>query len=226
MASAEGAIGIDLGLTDFAVTSNGSKYQSPRPLRRKMAQLRRAQKALSRKKNGSGNRNKARICVAKINQKISDIRHDFLHKLSTKLVRENQTIVIEDLNVRGMMTNHCLAGAIADSSWPEFTRQLVYKCAWYGRELIKIDRWFPSSKRCSRCGYIAESMSLKVRQWTCPQCGAEHDRDVNAAANISGAGLALKACGGSVRPKRPQGHRGNCRRSRNHKDAKNVMGAI
>ena len=215
MPTADGSIGVDLGLTDFAVTSNGSKYQSPRPLRRKLAQLKRAQRAFSRKQKGSKNRAKARIRAAKIHQKISDIRQDFLHKLSTKLVRENQTIVIEDLNVRGMMANHCLAGSIGDSGWSEFTRQLAYKCAWYGRELIKIDRWFPSSKRCSQCGHIATSMPLNVRQWICPECGTEHDRDVNAAANISGAGLALKACGDGVRPKRPQGRKGNCLRSRN-----------
>ena len=130
---ATAVIGIDLGLTAFATTSSGSKFHSPRPLKNKMAHLKSAQKALARKQKGSKNRNKARIRVAKIHQKISDIRNDFLHKLTTKLVRENQTIVTEDLNIRGMMANHCLAGAIGDSGWGEFFRQLDYKCDWYGR---------------------------------------------------------------------------------------------
>jgi putative transposase len=216
MSQTQGAVGIDLGLLDFAATSNGSKYQSPRPLKRKMAQLKRAQKALSRKQKGSKNRAKARVRVAKIHEKIADIRQDFLHKLSTKLVRENQTIVVEDLNVRGMMANHKLAGAISDSGWSEFTRQLTYKCEWYGRRLVRIDRWFPSSKRCSKCGHIADSMPLNVRQWECMACGAKHDRDVNAAINILAAGRAVTACGEGVRPSRPQGWGGNPRRSRNH----------
>jgi putative transposase len=212
---ATSAIGVDLGLIDFAATSTGSKYQSPRPLRRKMAQLKRAQKALSRKQKGSNNRTKARIRVAKVHEKIADIRQDFLHKLSTKLVRENQTIVIEDLNVRGMMANHKLAGAISDSGWSEFTRQLAYKCEWYGRRLVKIDHWFPSSKRCSKCGHVADSMPLNVRQWECLSCGAKHDRDVNAAINILAAGLAVTACGEGVRPPRSQERGSNPRRSRN-----------
>ena len=215
MPQADAAIGIDLGLLDFAATSSGSKYQSPRPLKRKAAQLKRAQKALARKQKGSKNRAKARIRVAKIHEKIADIRQDFLHKLSIKLVRENQTIVVEDLSVRGMMANHSLAGAIGDAGWSEFTRQLGYKCEWYGRRLVKIDRWFPSSKRCSKCGHIADAMPLNVRQWVCLSCGATHDRDVNAAKNILAAGLAVSACGDGIRPKRPQGHKGNCLRSRN-----------
>jgi putative transposase len=152
MPAAEGAIGIDLGLTCFAALSDGSKHEAPRPLRRKMAQLKRAQKALSRKRKGSKNRNKARIRVAKIHQKITDVRRDFLHNLSTRLVRENQTIAVEDLNVRGMMTNHSLAGAVGDSGWGEFVRQLQYKCEWHGRTFVHIDRWCPSSKTCSACG--------------------------------------------------------------------------
>ena len=215
MPQVQDAIGIDLGLLDFAATSNGSKYQSPRPLKRKMAQLKRAQQALARKQKGSKNRAKARGRVAKIHEKIADIRQDFLHKLSTKLVRENQTIVIEDLNVRGMMANHSLAGAIGKAGWSEFTRQIGYKCEWYGRRLVKTDRWFPSSKRCSQCGHIADSMPLNVRQWECLSCGVKHDRDVNAAKNILAAGLAVTACGEGVRPSRPQGRGGNPRRSRN-----------
>ena len=168
---ASGQVGVDLGLTCFAALSDGAKHQSPRPLRRKMAQLKRAQKALSRKRKGSKNRSKAKLRVAKIHQKISDIRRDDLHKLSTRLVRENQTIAIEDLNVRGMMANHSLAGAIGDSGWSELARMLEYKSAWHGRTFVRIDRWFPSSKTCSACGVVAASLPLSVRFWSCGACG-------------------------------------------------------
>ena len=141
MPKAAGEIGIDLGLTAFAAFSDGSKHPAPRPLRRKMAQLKRAQKALSRKQKGSRNRSKAKLRVAKIHQKITDIRRDDLHQLSTRLIRENQTITVEDLNVRGMMRNHALAGAIGDSGWGEFVRQLEYKSEWYGRTFVRIDRF-------------------------------------------------------------------------------------
>ena len=209
------AIGVDVGLTVFAAASDGSKFTAPRPLRRKMAQLKRAQQMLSRKQKGSKNRNKARIRVAKIHQKIYDIRNDFLHKLSTRLVRENQTIATEDLNVRGMLANHRLAQGIGDSGWSEFFRQLAYKCEWYDRTLVKIDRFYPSSKRCSQCGHIVEAMPLDVRTWTCPECGAIHDRDVNAARNILAAGQAVIACGDGVKPPRSQERRGIRPRSRN-----------
>jgi putative transposase len=215
MPEATGQVGIDLGLTAFAAFSDGSKHQAPRPLRRKMAQLKRAQKALSRKQRGSRNRSKAKFRVAKIHQKITDIRRDDLHQLSTRLIRENQTIAIEDLNVRGMMANHTLAGAIGDSGWGEFVRQLQYKSEWHGRTFVRIDRWFPSSKLCSACGAAAESMPLDVRLWNCSACGAGHDRDINAARNILAAGLAVTARGGSVRPERPKGGAGRCRRNAN-----------
>lgn len=215
MPKAKAAIGIDLGLTAFATASNGSKFHAPRPLRREMEQLKRAQKTLSRKKKGSKNRDKARVQAARIHQKISDTRNDFLHKLTTRLVRENQTIVIEDLAVRNMMGNHALAGAISDSGWSEFARQLEYKCAWYGRRLVRIDRFYPSSKRCSCCGCMVEPMPLDVRKWRCGSCQTEHDRDVNAAINILGAGQALIACGDGVRPPRSQDRSGNHLRSRN-----------
>lgn len=211
----EQAVGIDLGLSAFATTSLGSKSHAPRPLRRKRSQLKRAQKALSRKRKGSKNRAKARLRLAKIHQTISDIRNDFLHKLSTRLVRENQTIVTEDLNVRGMLANHRLAQSIGDSGWGEFFRQLEYKCEWYGRKMVKIDRFYPSSKRCSRCGHIADSMPLHVRSWACEKCGTEHDRDLNAAINLLAAGHAVAACGDGVRPPRSQGRTGNRLRSRN-----------
>jgi putative transposase len=215
MPEAAGQIGIDLGLTVFAAFSDGSKHHSPRPLRRKMAQLKRAQKALSRKRKGSRNRAKARLRVAKIHQKISDVRHDDLHKLSIRLVRENQTIAVEDLNVRGMMANHSLAGAIADSGWGEFVRQLKYKSEWHGRTFVRIGRFYPSSKLCSVCGFKNDSMPLHIRKWQCPRCGVMHDRDVNAARNVLAAGLAVTACGGSVRPERRQRRAGSCRRSTN-----------
>jgi putative transposase len=153
--------------------------------------------------------------VAQIHQKIRDIRHDDLHKLTTHLIRENQTIAMEDLNVRGMMANHSLAGAIGDSGWSEFARMLEYKSKWHGRTFVRIDRWYPSSKTCSACGFKNDSLSLDVREWQCPACGVTHDRDVNAARNVLAAGLAVTACGGNARPIRPKGRAGSCRRSRN-----------
>ena len=132
---------------------------------------------------------------------VADRRHDFLHKLTTRLVRENQTIVIEDLNVSGMLRNHRLARAISDASWSELRHMLEYKAAWYGREVITVDRWLPSSKTCSACGSRVDAMPLNVREWTCGACGAVHDRDVNAAINVkTAAGLAASACGAPIRP--------------------------
>lgn len=159
------------------------------------------QKNLSRKQKGSKNREKARVKVAKIHLKISDSRKDFLHKLATRLVRENQTIVVESLAVKNMVKNHKLALAISDSSWSELIRQLDYKCLWYGRNLVKIDQWFPSSKRCSNCGYTIEKMPLKIRSWQCPSCNCNHDRDLNASKNILAVGLTVSVCGATVRPK-------------------------
>lgn len=132
--------------------------------------------------------------------KISDSRLDFLHKLTTRLVRENQTIAVESLAVKNMVKNHKLSNAISDSSWSELIRQLEYKCHWYGRELVKIDQWFPSSKRCSSCGHIVDKMPLSLRNWICPECGCSHDRDINAGKNILAAGLAVSVCGATVRP--------------------------
>ena len=214
MPAATKSLGIDVGIETFATTNEGSKYTAPRPLRKKMAQLKRAQKSLSRKKKGSKNREKQRIKLAIIHEKIANIRKDFIHKLTTKLVRENQTIVTEDLSVRNMMGNHELAGAISDQGWSEFFRQLDYKCEWYGREYVKIDRFYPSSKMCSNCSHIAEKLSLDRRTWKCEKCGAVHDRDINAAKNILAAGYAVLACGDGVRPKRTKVLKGNCRRSR------------
>jgi putative transposase len=171
--------------------------------RKDRARLARVQRELSRKENGDDkkNRAKARVKVARAYARIADRRRDHLHKLSTRLVRENQTIVIEDLTVRNMVKNHTLARAISDAAWREFRTMLEYKAHWHGRQVIAVDRWFPSSQLCSACGVLAEKMTLKVRSWTC-RCGTIHDRDVNAARNILAEGLSVTACGAGVRPQR------------------------
>src|SRR4028119_110979 len=193
-------VGIDLGVTSLLTLSTGEKIANPKGFKAKYRKLRRAQKSLSRKQKGSNNRHKARLKVAKVHQEIADARKDNLHKLTTRLVRENQTITVEDLAVKNMIKNPKLALAISDASWGELVRQLDYKCEWYGRTLIKIDRWFPSSKRCGNCGHIVDKMPLNIREWDCPNCGMHHDRDINAAKNILAAGLAVSVCGATVRP--------------------------
>jgi putative transposase len=194
------AVGIDAGITSLIATSDGEKIANPKHFKRLRYKLRQAQKALSRKVKGSLNREKARAKVARIHALIADARTDFLHKLTTRLVRENQTIAVEDLAVKNMMKNHQLAQAIADASWYELVRQLEYKCQWYGRTLVKIDRWFPSSKRCGNCGHVVDALPLDVRLLCCPECGTHHDRDINAANNILASGLAVIVCGANVRP--------------------------
>lgn len=194
------SIGIDLGITSLIATSTGEKVANPSCFKAKRAKLRRVQKALSRKKKGSNNRGKARLKVAKIHQGISDARNDFLHKLTTRLVRENQTIAVEDLTAKNMVKNRKLALSIGDASWGELVSLLEYKCGWYGRTFVKIDRWFPSSKRCGHCGYIVDKLPLVSREWDCPKCGTHHDRDINAAHNILAAGLAVTVCGANIRP--------------------------
>ena len=196
----ENAVGIDLGITSLIATSNGDKIANPKHFKKHRKRLKTAQKNLSRKQKGSKNRERARIKVAKIHLKISDSRKDFLHKTTTQLVRENQTIAVESLAVKNLVKNHQLALAISDSGWSELIRQLDYKCRWYGRKLVAIDRWFPSSKRCSSCGHIVDKMPLNIREWICPSCGCNHDRDVNASKNILAAGLAVSVWGASVRP--------------------------
>ena len=198
----EGEVGIDVGISSLATLSTGEKVANPKTLNKYRKKLRRAQKSLSRKQKRSRNREKARRKVARIHQKISDTRKDHLHKLTTRLVRENQTIAVEDLSVKNMVKNNKLARAISDAAWGEFVRQLEYKCQWYGRDLIKIDRWFPSSKRCGNCGHIVEKMPLNIREWNCPVCGTHHDRDVNAARNILAVGHTVTACGANIRPRR------------------------
>jgi len=196
----ERSIGLDAGISALVTDSDGNIVANPRTINRFQQRMRRAQKALSRKVKGSNNRRKAKVRVARIHARIADIRQNHLHQLSTRLIRENQTIVVEDLNIRGMMKNHSLARAISDASWSELMRQLSYKAEWYGRKLVKVDRFFPSSKTCSACGHMLNKLPLQVRSWECPSCGATHDRDHNAARNILAAGLAVEVCGASVRP--------------------------
>ncbi|MFM9652521.1 RNA-guided endonuclease InsQ/TnpB family protein [Streptomyces galilaeus] len=198
----DGAIGIDAGLDHLLTLSTGEKISNPRHERRDRACLAKAQRRLARKAKGDGaNRVKARLKVAKVYARIADRRRDHLHKLTTRLVRENQTIVIEDLAVRNMVKNTGLARAISDAAWSQLRSMLEYKAQWYGREVIAVDRWFPSSRLCSACGSLRRKMPLHVRTWTC-DCGTTHDRDVNAAKNILAVGLTASVCGAGVRPQR------------------------
>ena len=194
-------IGIDAGVTSLISTSEGEKIANPNHFNRLYYKLKVAQKELSRKTKGSSNRYKARLKVARINAQIKDARTDFLHKLTTELVRNNSLIAIEDLAVRNMVKNHKLARSISDAAWGEMSRQLEYKCEWYGRKLVKIDRFFPSSKRCNHCGFVVDKLPLSVRSWDCPSCETKGiDRDINAGKNILAAGLAVTVCGANVRP--------------------------
>jgi putative transposase len=208
MPTTTAAVGIDAGLDHLITLSTGEKVANPRHERADRARLARAQRKLARKVDGSANRAKARLKVARIHARIADRRRDTLHKLTTRLVRENQTLVIEDLAVRNMVRNRHLARAISDAGWHNLRSLLTYKAQWYGRDLIAIDRWYPSSKVCSACGAVADKMPLTVRSWAC-RCGAAHDRDVNAARNILAAGLAVSACGAGVRPQRGTSVRGS-----------------
>jgi putative transposase len=193
-------VGIDLGLHDVVVLDSGEKVGNPRFFQADEKQLAQAQRRLAKKKLGSKNRDQARCKVARIHARIADRRRDFTHKLSTRIIRENQTICLESLPVKAMTMHPTLAKAIHEVGWGEFVRQLEYKANWYGRTLIKIDRWYPSSKRCHSCGHIVDSLTLAMRSWTCPECGAIHDRDVNAAQNILAVGLTVSASGETVRP--------------------------
>ena len=193
------AAGVDLGVKDFAVTSDGERIANPRHLERKARNLARYQRRLARCRKGSANRATVMAKVARANRKVRDARRDFLHRTSTRLVRDNDVIVIEDLVVKNMVRNRKLAKAISDCGWGEFRRQLAYKCERAGRDLIVINRWYPSSKTCSACGHLLAELSLSTRHWTCPSCGSRHDRDINAAKNILAAGQAVTACGAGVR---------------------------
>ncbi|MFF2848690.1 RNA-guided endonuclease InsQ/TnpB family protein [Streptomyces sp. NPDC058001] len=197
----DAAVGIDAGLDHLLTLSTGEKITNPRYERKDRVRLAKAQRNLSKKAPGSANRDKARRKVARIHARIADRRRDHLHKITTRLVRENQTLVIEDLTVRNMIRNRKLARAISDAAWSQFRSMLEYKATWYGREVIAVDRWFPSSRLCHACGALREKLPLNVRTWTCG-CGMTHDRDVNAAVNLLAAGRAVQACGAGVRPQR------------------------
>src|SRR5947209_329636 len=207
-------VGLDLGLKSMVVTSDGEAIGNPKFFARDEKKLARAQRRLSKKKKGSRNREKARRKVARIHARIADRRRNYQQQLSTRIIRENQTICLESLRVKNMVKNHSLAKSIHDVGWGEFVRQLEYKAAWYGRTLCKIDTFFPSSKRCFDCGHVLDDLSLDVREWTCPNCGVHHERDINAANNILAEGLSVAACGDTVRPDRAQARKGSPRRSR------------
>ena len=199
------AAGVDLGVTSFAVISDGQRIANPRHLQRRARSLARYQRRLARCQRGSANRAKAKAKVARAHRKVRDARRDFLHKTTTGLVRGHDLIAIEDLAVKNMVRNRRLARAISDCGWGEFRRQLAYKCQRAGRRLVVIDRWYPSTKMCSACGFVLAELPLKARSWRCPSCRARHDRDLNAAKNILAAGLAAArdnpgdACGADVR---------------------------
>jgi putative transposase len=188
-------IGIDLGIKDVVVASNGFASGNPKHYQKYQARLKTLQRRQDRKKKGSNNRYKARLKVAKLHAKIADCRKDFLHKLSTKLVSQSQAIYTETLAVKNMMANHKLAKAIADCGWSEFLRQLEYKAKWHNRKIGAIDRWFPSSKRCNPCGHILDRLPLHIREWRCPSCNSLNLRDLNAARNILAVGQTVFACG-------------------------------
>src|SRR5262252_690491 len=184
-------VGVDVGIKTLAVTSEGEKIENPRPLVKCEKRLRILQRRLSRKVRGSNNRKKARFKVAKLQARISDTRRDTLQKFTTKIIRENQAIFVEGLNVAGMLKNHNLARHIGDAGFAEIFREMEYKATWYGRTYLPLDRFFPSSKLCSSCGHLLDELPLSIREWDCPACGIHHDRDINAEINIKKAGQYL-----------------------------------
>ncbi len=208
-------VGIDLGTNRLATYSNGERVANPLHLQRKLAKLAKLQRTLARRCKGSGRWHRQRLKVARLHARIADSRREFLAKLTTDLIRRFDDISIEDLDVRGMMADRKHARGISDVGMHAFRRMLTYKCVWYGRELRLAGRFFPSSKLCSECGFMAEEMPLSVRSWTCPQCGAVHDRDENAAKNILAAGHVVTVRGGCVRPKAAKAAGGCARRSVN-----------
>jgi putative transposase len=196
-------LGVDLGIETFATLSTGEKVKMP-DLKPHYNKLKKLQKKHSKKKNGSKNKEKARLKVARQYEKITNIREDFHHKLSTRLIHENQVVVMEDLNVSGMVKNRKLARTISQQGWSQFVTFLKYKSTMYGRELVQVDRFYPSSKTCSSCGTIQSSLPLNIREWTCDSCGSIHDRDINAAKNLMALGTSVTAFGGDVGPTRGQ----------------------
>jgi putative transposase len=200
-------VGLDLGIKSMVALSTGESVGNPRYFAKDEKRLAKAQRRHAKKKKGSKNRNKARVKVARVRARINDRRRDYQHKLSTRIVRENQVMCVESLAVKNMVKNHSLAKAISDVGWGEFVRQLEYKSKWYGRTLVKIDQWYPSSKTCSACKQVLDSLPLDIREWVCPECGTVHDRDTNAAVNILAEGLSVAACGGSLRPVRAKARR-------------------
>jgi putative transposase len=206
------AVGIDAGINRLLTFSTGEPVENPRHEKRERRALARAQRALARKEKDSRNREKARIQVTRVHARVADRRRDRWHQVTTRLVRENQTLVIEDLAVRNMVRNHSLARAISDAGWRMFRTMLTYKAAAYGRDLIVVPRWYPSTRLCSVCGMRADRMALAVREWTCVGCGTLHDRDVNAARNLLAAGQAVSACGADRRPQRGTTSRAGSRR--------------
>ena len=177
-------IGVDVGIKDFAVISNGEKIENPKYLKNSLKRMKCLQKRVSKKVKGSNNRNKARHHLSKIHETISNQRTNFQHKLSSKLISENQAIALETLNVKGMIKNHCLAQSISDAGWSSFVSKLEYKAVWLGKTILRIGRFEPSSKICNICGYYNSNLTLKDREWVCPDCKTKHDRDINAAINI------------------------------------------
>ncbi len=194
----QGAVGIDLGVTTLATLSNGERFDGPKALRSSLKKLRRLGRDVSRKVKGSCNKAKAKLKLARLHTRIANVRREGLHQLTTSITRRFHTIVIEDLNVKGMLGNRCLARVIADTGFGVLRRQLEYKAAWRGGQIIVADRWYPSSKQCSCCGYKLEALALDVRRWPCPSCGILHDRDVNAAINLKKLAVSstVSACGG------------------------------
>jgi len=228
-------LGIDLGLKHFAIVADGtkiSKFENPQYFVKHQHNLKRKQQKLARKKDASNSRKKAKKSVAKVQERVANCRQDFLHKLSAKLVNKNQVVIVENLHVKGMVRNHCLAKAISDAGWGMFVNFLSYKLDRKGGKLVEIDRWFPSSKTCSVCLRQVSSMSLDVREWTCSHCGTHHDRDGNAATNIRNEGIrmlktdgtAVSAVGGKVSPK--VGRKSNLRHSPAKTEAHAVCDSI
>ena len=189
--------GIDLGIKDLAVCSDGERIANPRFLERSEKHLNYLQRQVSRKTKGSNNRRRARLKLSRFHERVANRRKDYIHKFTTRIVRENQTVCVEDLNAKGMESNHHLAKRVVSASFGEIVRQLEYKCKWHGREFVKVGRWFPSSKTCNRCGHKYSELTLKDREWTCPNCGAVIDRDYNAALNIRDEGMRILSGGGS-----------------------------